>query len=115
DLGAWCGEENDGRPLPLGGNLIRKGLGPGLIARVSRILRQSIAYGLEHRAAAIAHAESYGRGLDTARTDEFVGMYVNERTLDYGEDGRRAVQLLLDRGHQAGIIPHRVHVEFVAD
>jgi 1,4-dihydroxy-6-naphthoate synthase len=115
DLGEWWGEQNDGLPLPLGGNLIRKDLGAELIQRVSRILRASIAYGLDHRAAAIAHAEAYGRGLDTERTDEFVGMYVNQRTLNYGPDGRQAVQLFLDQGHAAGIIPHRVAVEFVAD
>lgn len=115
DLGAWWGEQNDGLPLPLGGNLIRKDLGAELIQRVSRILRASIAYALDHRGAAIAHAETYGRGLDTERTDEFVDMYVNQRTLDYGPDGRRAVQLFLDRGYEAGIIPHRVAVEFVAD
>lgn len=115
DLGEWWGSETGGLPLPLGGNLIRKDLGEDVIRRVSRILRESIAYGLEHRNAAIAHAESYGRGLDTARTDEFVGMYVNQRTLDYGADGRRAVQLFLDRGHDAGIIPHRVEAVFVED
>lgn len=115
DLGEWWGEQNDGLPLPLGGNLIRKDLGPELIRRVSRILRASIAYGLEHRVDAIAHAEAYGRGLDTQQTDEFVGMYVNQRTLDYGADGRQAVQLFLDQGYEAGIIPHRVAVEFVED
>lgn len=115
DLGEWWGEENQGLPLPLGGNLIRKDLGWPLIKRVSRILRDSIAFGLDHRADALAHAESYGRGLDSVKTDEFVGMYVNQRTLDYGEDGRRAVQLFLDRGHEAGIIPHRVDVAFVEE
>jgi 1,4-dihydroxy-6-naphthoate synthase len=112
DLGEWWGGETGGLPLPLGGNVIRRDLGPELIARASRLLRESIAYGLEHRAKALAHAKSYGRGLDDAQTDEFVGMYVNRRTLDYGGDGRRAVQLFLDRGHEAGIIPHRVKVEF---
>ena len=112
DLGVWWAAETDGLPLPLGGNLIRRDLGPELIRRASALLRASIAYGLEHRAAALAHAEAYGRGLDPAQTDEFVGMYVNERTLDYGEDGRRAVQLFLDRGFEAGLIPHRVRVEF---
>lgn len=115
DLGEWWSEETGGLPLPLGGNLIRKDLGGPLIKRVSKILRDSIAFGLEHRVDALAHAESYGRGLDPAQTDEFVGMYVNQRTLDYGEDGRRAVQLFLDRGHEAGIIPHRIEVVFVED
>jgi 1,4-dihydroxy-6-naphthoate synthase len=115
DLGEWWAEETGGLPLPLGGNLIRKDLGEDVIEQVSHILRASIAYGLEHRAAALAHAEGYGRGLDIEQTDEFVGMYVNQRTLDYGEDGRRAVQLFLDRGHEAGIIPHHVEVVFVDD
>ena len=113
DLGEWWSDETGGLPLPLGGNLIRKDLGADVIKRVSRMLRASIAYGLKHRAAALAHAEGYGRGLDAERTDEFVGMYVNQRTLDYGEDGRRAVQLFLDRGHEAGVISHRVRVAFV--
>ena len=115
DLGEWWAAETGGLPLPLGGNLIRKDLGEAVIKRVSRMLRASIAYGLQHRSDAIAHAETYGRGLDTAKTDEFVGMYVNERTLDYGPDGRRAVQLFLDRGHEAGIIPKRVQAVFVED
>jgi 1,4-dihydroxy-6-naphthoate synthase len=112
DLGEWWADETDGLPLPLGGNVIRRDLGPELITRVSDLLRRSIAYGLEHRDAALSHAEGYGRGLDRGQTDEFVGMYVNRRTLDYGEDGRRSVQLFLDRGHDEGLIPHRVQVEF---
>lgn len=115
DMGEWWGSENDGLPLPLGGNAIRRDLGDDLIRRASRMLRDSIAYGLEHRTDALVHAESYGRGLDRAQTDEFVGMYVNQRTLDYGPDGRRAVQLFLDRGFEAGLIPHRVSVDFVED
>ena len=112
DLGVWWGTQTGGLPLPLGGNAIRRDLGPELISRVSVMLRESIAYGLENRKAALDHARSYGRGLDEKQTDEFVGMYVNPRTLDYGEDGRRAVQLFLDRGYEAGIIPHRVAVHF---
>ncbi len=112
DLGEWWGRENEGLPLPLGGNAIRRDLGPELISRISAILRESIAYGLENRKAALDHARSYGRGLDEAQTDEFVGMYVNPRTLDYGDDGRRAVRLFLERGHAAGIIPHPVDVQF---
>src|SRR5262245_42440421 len=112
DLGEWWAGETSGLPLPLGGNVIRKDLGPELMREVSRLLRDSIAYGLEHRSAALAHAQSYGRGLDDAQTDEFVGMYVNQRTLDYGESGRRAVQLFLDRGFEAGLIPARVAVEW---
>jgi 1,4-dihydroxy-6-naphthoate synthase len=115
DLGEWWAAETGGLPLPLGGNVIRRDLGDDLIRRVSRLLRQSIAYGLEHRTDALQHAHAYGRGLDEARTDEFVGMYVNQRTLDYGEDGRRAVQLFLDRGHGAGLIPQAVEVDFVEE
>lgn len=115
DLGEWWANETGGLPLPLGGNAIRRDLGPDLTRETSRLLRESIAYGLDHREAAIAHARQYGRGLDEGQTDEFVGMYVNERTLDYGEDGRRSVQLFLDRGHDEGLIPNRVQVEFVDD
>jgi 1,4-dihydroxy-6-naphthoate synthase len=115
DIGEWWAGETGGLPLPLGGNVIRRDLGDELIRRVSRLLRESIAYSLDHRAPALAHARQYGRGLDESQTDEFVGMYVNQRTLDYGPDGRRAVQLFLDRGFEAGIIPHRVQVDFVDD
>jgi 1,4-dihydroxy-6-naphthoate synthase len=115
DIGEWWAGETGGLPLPLGGNVIRRDLGDELIRRVSRLLRESIAYSLEHRAPALAHARQYGRGLDESQTDEFVGMYVNQRTLDYGADGRRAVQLFLDRGHAEGLIPHPVRVEFVED
>ncbi|HUF51653.1 MAG TPA: MqnA/MqnD/SBP family protein [Longimicrobiales bacterium] len=115
DLGEWWARETGGLPLPLGGNVIRRDLGDDLIRRVSRLLRAAIAYGLEHRPAALAHALRYGRGLDEGQADEFVGMYVNQRTLDYGADGRRAVQLFLDRGFDEGLIPHRVHVDFVDD
>ena len=115
DLGEWWAAETGGLPLPLGGNAIRRDLGEDVIRRASRLLRESIAYGLEHREDAVHYALEYGRGLDRDQTDEFVGMYVNARTLDYGDDGRRAVQLFLDRGHEAGLIPHRVQVEFVDD
>jgi 1,4-dihydroxy-6-naphthoate synthase len=115
DLGVWWAQETGGLPLPLGGNVIRRDLGDELIRRVSRLLRESIRYGLAHRAPALAHARHYGRGIDDDQTDEFVGMYVNQRTLDYGPDGRRAVQLFLDRGFDAGIIPRRVKVDFVED
>ena len=115
DLGEWWAGETGGLPLPLGGNVIRRDLGADLTKRVSRLLRASIAYGLEHRTAALTHALQYGRGLDEGQADEFVGMYVNQRTLDYGPDGRRAVQLFLDRGFEEKLIPHRVAVEFVED
>jgi 1,4-dihydroxy-6-naphthoate synthase len=109
----WFGET--GLPLPLGGNVVRKDLGEALIRKISRHLRASIAYALDHRAAALGHAMRYARGLEPERADTFVGMYVNDWTLDYGERGREAVRLLLRRGHEAGIIPHAVDVRFVED
>jgi 1,4-dihydroxy-6-naphthoate synthase len=111
DLGAWF-KERTGLPLPLGGNVVRKDLGPALISQVSRDLRASITYALAHRAPALAHAQQYARGLDPARTDAFVGMYVNDFTVDYGPTGRAAVQRLLDEAHGAGLIP-AVRAEFV--
>jgi 1,4-dihydroxy-6-naphthoate synthase len=111
DLGEWW-KGRTGLPLPLGGNGIRKDLGADLCALVSRHLRASIAFGLEHRAEGLAHAERFSRGLTRERTDRFVGMYVNDWTLDYGEKGRRAVALLLQRGHEAGILPRKVVPEF---
>jgi len=115
DMGEWWAGQTNGLPLPLGGNVIRRDLGDELIVRVSRLLRASIKYALDHRKSAIKHAMQYGRGLTQEQTDEFVGMYVNERTLDYGEDGRRAVQMFLDRGFEEGLIPRQVRVDFVAD
>jgi 1,4-dihydroxy-6-naphthoate synthase len=114
DMGEWWFGET-GLPLPLGGNVIRKDLGPKLIATVSRHLRESIAYGLNHRDRALNHAMQYARGLEREKADTFVGMYVNDWTLDYGARGREAVRTLLTRGHQAGVIPHEVKVEFAAD
>jgi 1,4-dihydroxy-6-naphthoate synthase len=111
DMGEWWHGET-GLPLPLGGNVVRKDLGPDLVRRVSRHLHASVAYGLAHRADALAHSMRYARGLDAADADTFVGMYVNDWTLDYGEAGRRAVRLFLERGHAAGVIPHRVDVTF---
>jgi 1,4-dihydroxy-6-naphthoate synthase len=112
DLGAWWLEDT-GLPLPLGGNVVRRDLGPDLTARIARDLRASIEYGLAHRAPALAHASRYNRGISEERTDRFVGMYVNQWTVDYGARGRAAVTLLLDRAFEAGIIPHAVKVEFV--
>jgi 1,4-dihydroxy-6-naphthoate synthase len=114
DMGAWWFRET-GYPLPLGGNVVRKDLGPDLIKKISRHLRASIAYSLDHRAAALDHAMQYARGLDRSKADTFVGMYVNEWTLDYGERGKQAVRLLLERGVAAGVIPKAVDVEFVSD
>ena len=114
DLGEWWFQET-GLPLPLGGNVVRKDLGRDLIRNISRHLRASIVYSLAHRDAALDHAMKYARGLDRAKADTFVGMYVNDWTLDYGQRGREAVRRLLDRGAEAGVIPHRVQVEFVED
>jgi 1,4-dihydroxy-6-naphthoate synthase len=114
DMGEWWYQET-GLPLPLGGNVIRKDLGSNLIQTISRHLYDSIAYGLSHRHKALDHAMRYARGLERERADTFVGMYVNDLTLDYGERGREAVRRLLGRGVEAGIIPHSVTVEFVSD
>lgn len=113
DLGEWWAEEEDGLPLPLGGNAIRRDLGEEHMAAVSRILRASIAYALDHREEALDYAEGYGRGLDRGQTDRFVGMYVNQRTLDYGEDGREAVRRFLRRGVAAGLVPEGPDPEFI--
>ena len=112
DLGEWWFGQT-GLPLPLGGNVIRKDLGDDLVLKISRHLRASIAYALAHRSEALDHAMQYARGLDRSKADTFVGMYVNDWTLDYGDRGRRAVVELLRRGVDAGIIPHSVEVEFV--
>ncbi len=112
DLGEWWHEETR-LPLPLGGNGVRRDLGPAVTADLARLLRESVAYGLTHRDEALEHALAYGRGLSRAKADEFVGMYVNARTLDYGEDGRRAVREFLARAHRAGLIPHPVTPEFL--
>ena len=112
DMGVWWYEKT-GLPLPLGGNVVRKDLGADIIPEASRLIRESIHYGLNHREEALAYALQYGRDLDTGLADKFVGMYVNDWTVDYGEKGRKAVQLLLNEGHKAGVIPHPVLVEFV--
>jgi 1,4-dihydroxy-6-naphthoate synthase len=114
DLGAWWKQETGG-PLPLGGNGIRRDLDPALKVRLCRLLTESIAYGLDHRQGALRCAIRYARELedDLECSDRFVSMYVNEWTRGYGEAGRRAVQLLLDRGHEAGILPQRVVADFI--
>ena len=114
DMGEWWFQET-GLPLPLGGNVVRKNLGAELTHKISRHLRDSIAYGLQHRVGALDHAMQYARGLDRAKADTFVGMYVNDWTLDYGERGRKAVRLFLERGVQAGLITRPVTVEFVEE
>jgi 1,4-dihydroxy-6-naphthoate synthase len=114
DLGAWWFDQT-GLPLPLGGNVIKKDIGVPLIDTISRHLRDSIKYGLEHRSAALEHSMKYARGLDIGQADTFVGMYVNDWTLDYGVRGREAVRQFLKRGVDAGIIDRPVNVEFVGD
>ncbi len=112
DLGEWWAEKTGGLPLPLGGNIIRRDLGPDMIRKVSKLLHDSIAYALSHRKEAVEYAEQFGRGLDRERTDKFVGMYVNDLTLGYGERGRKAVELLFREAFEKGLIPHRVDVAF---
>ena len=112
DLGEWWSSQTEGLPLPLGGNVIRRDLGPEAVSKVSRILHASIAYALSHRDEALDYALQFGRGLDRGKADRFVGMYVNELTLDYGERGRTALQRLLDEAHAKGILPRRIVAEF---
>ena len=112
DMGEWWFQET-GLPLPLGGNVIRKDLGIDLTRRISRHLRDSIAYGLDHRVGALDHAMQYARGLDRDKADAFIGMYVNDWTLDYGERGRQAVRLFLKKGVELGLVTKPVDVEFV--
>jgi 1,4-dihydroxy-6-naphthoate synthase len=112
DLGRWW-QRVTGLPLPLGGNAIRRSLGPEMMASVTQALHGSIQYAIDHREEALAYAMQFARDLDSQLADKFVGMYVNERTLDYGPDGREAVRRLLDMGHKAGIIPQVPRVEWV--
>ncbi|HEX3149859.1 MAG TPA: MqnA/MqnD/SBP family protein [Gemmataceae bacterium] len=113
DLGVWW-QEKTGLPLPLGGNVVRRDLGPELMHRISEYLKQSIRYSLDHRQEALQHALQYARDMDVALADKFVGMYVNDWTLDYGPRGREAVRRLLEEAHKAGIIPKPVAVDFVS-
>jgi 1,4-dihydroxy-6-naphthoate synthase len=112
DLGRWWAELT-GLPLPLGGNAIRKDLGRELISSITKALRGSIQHALDHREEALAYAMQFARDLDHQTADRFVGMYVNNRTLDYGPDGKQAVERLLTMGYEAGIIPHEPRVAFV--
>jgi 5,8-dihydroxy-2-naphthoate synthase len=112
DLGEWWAERTGGLPLPLGGNIIRRDLGPQMIAKVSKLLHDSIAYALSHRPEAVEYALQFGRGLDRAKTDRFVGMYVNDLTLAYGERGRQGLERLMADAYERGLIPQRVQVEF---
>lgn len=112
DLGAWWKDET-GLPLPLGGNAVRRDLGEELMKRLTRLVRETVRYSLAHRPQALEYALGFARGMDPKVADRFVGMWVNDMTLDCGPRGREAVQTLLDRGHAAGIIPHAVRVDFV--
>ena len=112
DLGRWW-QKVTGLPLPLGGNAIRRSLGPELMSSVTQALHDSIQYAIDHRDEALAYAMQFARDLDAQLADKFVGMYVNERTLDYGDDGREAVRRLLEMGHKAGIIPQSPQVDWV--
>jgi 1,4-dihydroxy-6-naphthoate synthase len=112
DLGVWW-QERTGLPLPLGGNVVRRDLGDVVIGQISALLKQSIHYSLDHRTDALDYALRYARDMDRDLADRFVGMYVNDWTLDYGERGRQAVRHLLDEGHRAGIIPSPVDISFV--
>jgi len=113
DMGEWWYQETQ-LPLPLGGNVVRRDLGESLMRAIARDLKASIEYGLAHRAEALAHAQGFSRGLDAKRVDEFVGMYVNAYTVDYGATGRRAVTELLTRARQSGIVPGPIDLAFVA-
>ncbi len=110
--GMWW-QEQTGLPLPLGGNAIRRSLGTDVQRVVTDALRESIRHALNHRDEALAYAMQFARDLDVSLANQFVGMYVNERTLEYGEDGREAIRRLLDMGFERGIIPHRAKVDFV--
>jgi 1,4-dihydroxy-6-naphthoate synthase len=113
DLGAWWTRENDGLPLPLGGNVIHKRFPPETRSAISRVLTASIQFSLDHRAEAVAHALQYARDMGRDLADQFVGMYVNHWTLDYGEKGRAAIRRFLGEAHMHGLIPHRQKLEFV--
>ena len=113
DLGEWWFERTGGLPLPLGGNIIRRDLGRDVMKTVSKMLHDSIAYALNNRAAGVEYAQQFGRGLDRKDTDTFVGMYVNDLTLDYGTRGREALERFFTEAFDKGLIPQRVPVEFV--
>jgi len=112
DLGAWWKDET-GLPLPLGGNAVRRDLGPEMMVRLTRLVRETVRHSLAHRQEALEYAMSFARGMDPGVADRFVGMWVNDMTVEMGERGRAAVQTFLDRGHEAGVIPRRVVVDFV--
>jgi len=113
DLGAWWGERTGGLPLPLGGNVVRKDLGPDATRALTAVLRDSIEYGLEHRREALDYAIGFGRGLDDELNDRFVGMYVNDWTRDYGERGRASIERFLREGAERGLVPSVDALEFI--
>jgi 1,4-dihydroxy-6-naphthoate synthase len=113
DLGIWWGKQNDGLPLPLGGNVIHKRFEPALRKNISDILTASIQFSLDHRAEAVQHALQYARDMGRDLADKFVGMYVNHWTLDYGERGRESIRRFLGQAFERGLIPHRQELEFV--
>jgi 1,4-dihydroxy-6-naphthoate synthase len=112
DLGAWWKGET-GLPLPLGGNAVRRDLGPEMMARLTRLVRETVKHSLAHRPQALEYAMSFARGMDPKVADRFVGMWVNDMTVEMGERGRKAVQVFLDRGFEAGVIPRRAALDFV--
>ena len=114
DLGVWWGALTGGLPLPLGGNAVRRDLGAATMRALTKMYKDSIAFGLANRAEALAYAKDFGRGLDERTNDRFVGMYVNDLTLDYGERGRRSIQRFLDEGTAAGVVPRVSPVTFVS-
>jgi len=105
DLGVWWAKDTGGLPLPLGGNVVRRDLGPELIASVTETLRESVCYALDHREAGVRHALPLSRGMDEKRTDQFIGMYVNDLTLDFGDRGRAGLKEFFGRAHKSGLIP----------
>jgi 1,4-dihydroxy-6-naphthoate synthase len=113
DMGIWWREETGGLPLPLGGNAIRRSLGPESMHIATQALRDSIQHALDHRPQALEYAMQFARDLDPNLANKFVGMYVNERTLNYGDDGRVAITKLLDMGYERGVIPYKAKVDFI--
>jgi 1,4-dihydroxy-6-naphthoate synthase len=113
DFGLWWAGENDGLPLPLGGNVIHKRLEPAFRKQISDILTASIQFSLDHRGEAVQHALQYARDMGRELADQFVGMYVNHWTLDYGDKGRESIRRFLARGYESGLLPHRQELEFV--
>ncbi len=113
DMGQWWRDETGGLPLPLGGNAIRRSLGPESMRVTTQALRDSIQHALDHRSSALEYAMQFARDLDTSLANKFVGMYVNDRTLNYGEDGRLAIRTLLDMGYERGVIPYKAKIDFI--